>query len=120
MRSLVRALLRAVLQRACRSRLVARFVFGVKFLPVEGAHYYFDITTFVLTRFLKTRLRLADRVLDLGTGSAAIISLYLRRHVGCHVLAADVNPAMISLARKAIAHNDAQVDVVESEIGRAH
>src|SRR5688572_29810045 len=116
MSSFIKTLLRFGFQYACRSRLIARVVFGVKFLPNDSAHYYFDITTYVLTRVLSKKVTAADKVLDLGTGSAGIVSLYLWQHVGCEVLAVDVNPALIAMARRAIAHNKAAIEVIEADL----
>lgn len=116
MKRLLRFTLVALLLRLCRSRLVARVLFGVRFPPVGGRHYYFDTTAYVLTRFLRRRIKPSNRVLDMGTGSAALMSLYLWRHVNCQVMAADINPVMVEMASAAIRYNDAPVRVIHSDL----
>jgi release factor glutamine methyltransferase len=116
MKALAANLVRTLLARAARSRRVAEALFGARFLPVSDGHYYFDITSLVLTRHLRSRIKPSDRVLDLGTGSTALVSLYLHREIGCELLAADINPVMVAMAMQAIRHNGAQLQAVQSDL----
>lgn len=98
-----------------RSRWLAARLFGVRFRPLpDPSLYYFDVTTPVLVSVAARYVTPRMRVLDLGTGAAAIIGLALWRRRGCRVVAADVNPSLVQTARDNIAFNGAPIEVVRS------
>ena len=102
--------------RAFRSRRLAEFLFGIKFLPVDADHYYFDATLVALTRHLRRALRPDQRVVDMGTGTAAALGLYLWKHVGCHALSVDINPKMVRMSADSVRANGAPIRVIESDL----
>lgn len=116
LRSVARRLVNWSSHRVFRSRPLAQLLFGIRFVPVGPEHYYFDATTYVLARHLRRSLRREQRVLDLGTGTAAALGLTLWRHVGCAVVSADVNPKMVRMSRESVAANAAPIEVVESDL----
>lgn len=100
--------------------LVARALFGIRFAPALSEHdYYFDITTVVLFQFLAKRLDRRSRLLDMGTGAAAVLGLSLWRRVGCQVISSDINPVLVTSARRNVAHNRAPIEVVQSRFFNA-
>ncbi len=103
-------------QQLYRSRWCARWLFGVNFLPLEGPDHHFDVTTIALVRRAAREVAPETRVIDLGTGSRAVIGLSLWKRSGCHVTAVDVNPDVLALARANIEHNRAPIRTVESEL----
>src|SRR5262245_9395363 len=111
---MVRSLVRPAFLRAARMPLVARALFGVQFAPLGKEDYIFDITTIALFRFLTHTLDSRSRLLDMGTGAAAVLGLAVWRRVGCHVIASDVNPELVTSARRNVAHNCAPIEVVQS------
>ena len=95
--------------------LVARALFGIRFAPaLSETDYYFDVTTFALFQFLAKRLDRRSQLLDMGTGSAAVLGLSLWRRVGCQVISSDIDPALVTSARRNVAHNGAPIEVVQS------
>jgi methylase of polypeptide subunit release factors len=108
------SLLRAAFARATRSPLVARSVFGIKFAPLGEGDYFFDVTTIALFQFLKRRLSRDARLLDMGTGAAAVLGIALWRSVGCRVVSCDINPALVEAARRNVAFNGAPIEVRQS------
>ena len=112
--SLIRSWLHGCVRGATRSRLVARAVFGVKFRPLQGDETCFDVTTPVLVAEALRRLQRSMRVLDLGTGTMAVVGLSLWHKLGCEVTAADINPESVRLARQNVARNHAPIRVFES------
>lgn len=99
---------------ATRSRLLARVLFGVDFRPLEGEETYFDVTTPVLVGRAARRLKPTSRVLDMGTGTVAVVGLALWRRLGCEVMSTDVNPESVRLARVNVQRNRAPISVLES------
>lgn len=116
MRSVVRSLVEWTSQRVFHSRRAAEALFGIRFVPVDRGYYYFDATTYVLARHLRRAVRPEQRVLDMGTGTAAALGLYLWKHVGCRVVSADVNPEMVRRSRESVRANGAPIQVVESDL----
>lgn len=109
-----RTLADRLIQRAVRLRLLARTLFGIDFEPLGPNDYYFDVTTVVLFRRARRVLDRNARVLDMGTGSMAVLGLALWKRLGCTVLASDVNPDLVSLARRNVQRNRAPIRVVRS------
>lgn len=98
-----------------RSRWLAARLFGIRFHPLlDSSQYYFDVTTPVLVKTAARYVRPQMRVLDLGTGAAAIIGLALWRRHGCDVIAADINPMLVEASRDNVAFNRAPIEVVQS------
>ena len=111
---LLRDLLFRCVRAATRSRLLARGLFGVDFRPLLEDETYFDVTTPVLVERAARRLSPASRVLDLGTGTVAVVGLALWRKLGCEVTSADVNPESVVLARANVERNRAPIRVLHS------
>lgn len=109
---MIRTLASRASGRIPRSRLLARLLFGIDFAPLGADDYYFDVTTIVLVRRVVRELDAGARVLDMGTGSRAVVALALWKRLGCRVVASDVNPMLVELARENVQRNQAPVPVV--------
>ncbi len=99
-----------------KSNLIATLIFKIKFNPIQDGTYYFDMTTYVLTKFLLKNLNNKDSILDMGTGSCCVIGLTLWKHLGCNVISSDVNPDVLSSAQQNINLNCAQIKPVHSNL----
>ena len=97
-----------------KSRYAARLIFKIDFKPVEKSAYYFDISTFVLTKLLLREINKDDRVLDMGTGISSIIGLTLWKQRGCYVVCSDINPEIVSMAQGNVKFNQAPIQVKHS------
>jgi len=106
--------LRSVLRRATRSRTIARWLFGVDFLPLEPGEAYFDMTTPILVRVAARHLGPDTRLLDMGTGAFATVGLALWRRSGCRVLSTDIHPDIVARARANAVANHAPIEVREA------
>ena len=104
-----------VSKRVFRSRWLAERLFHLK-LPTfeERDDYYFDVTTVVLVNRATQLLSSSSRVVDMGTGGAAIIGLSLWKRLRCWVLSSDVNPDLVRLAQRSVSYNKANMEVVHS------
>ena len=112
---LVRGPAKLLVARTTRSRWLGERLFGIRLRPLsDPSMYYFDVTTLPLVSAAIKRVNPVTRVLDLGTGAAAVIGLALWHRHGCSVIAADVNASLVGAARENVAFNDAPIDVVQS------
>ena len=105
----MKRVVRALFQCATRSRLLARALFGGPLAQLVPGDRYFDVTTLALRRHLARRLPVGARVLEIGTGSFAILALWLERRRGCHVVATELDPATAQRARARLARAGAKL-----------
>lgn len=97
-----------------RWRWLAKALLRIDFGPIGPDDYYFDLGTLALVQRATKVLRPGARVLDLGTGGHAVIGLALRRRLDARIIAADINPTLVRMAREAVARNGASIPVYES------
>ncbi len=90
-----------------RSRWLAERLFGVRLRPAGIDDHYFDVTTWLLVRRALREIEPGTLLVDLDTGSQAIIGLALWKATGCSVTAVDVDPELVELAQASIDHNEA-------------
>ncbi|MBL8863784.1 MAG: methyltransferase [Planctomycetes bacterium] len=110
------SLVQALAMRVYRSKLVAQALFGIEFPPLGPKDYYFDISTHVVVREVGKRIGPQNHLLDLGTGSFAVIGLSLWKKTGCRVTCADLNPELAASSRRNVALNNAPIEVVDSDL----
>jgi len=99
---------------AYRSRILARLLFGVKVSPIGEDDVYFDISTWVLVRRAGREITSTTHLVDLGTGTQAIIGISLWRRRGCKVTSVDIDPEILRMARENVERNGAAVRTVQS------
>lgn len=108
--------MKSLLQRATslvfRSRLFARFAFNLDLGPLKNEDHYCDSVTLVLLQRVCKDLTPDTRVLDMGTGAVAVISLVLWKRIGCKITAVDINPEIAALARESIRRQGASIPVI--------
>ncbi len=93
-------MLYAVFGSLARSRWVGRLLFGFDLPALRPGDRYFDVTTLALRRAAR-RIPPGARVLDLGTGSAALLALDLWRR-GCRVEAVEIDAGVAGEAEASI------------------
>lgn len=99
--------LRRLLTALTRSKIAARALFGGGYTSLAPGEHHFDITTVALVRKARTMVPRGARVLDLGTGSAAVLGLWCWRHLGCTVIYTDVDLEIMRRARENVVLNGA-------------
>lgn len=115
LRMLVRSPAKVLVAWMTRSRWLGARLFGIRLCPLSNpSWYYFDITTLPLVNAASRYVNAQTRVLDLGTGAAAVIGLALWRRHGCPVIAADADRELVASAREHVALNGAPIEVVQS------
>ncbi len=102
----------SALSRWTRSASLARMWFGVAVPKLGRDEHAFDATSLAMTSFLRTRVPYGSRVIDLGTGSAAILGLWMWKRLGCRVTSVEIDEDIARRARETITLNAAPLDVV--------
>ncbi len=102
--------------RIYRSRLAAKLLFGVRVPPIPAEDHYFDATSWVLLHRALPELEPSSHLVDLGTGSQAILAIALWKRSGCRVTAIDVDPELADSARANAERNQAPIHVIESHL----
>ena len=85
-------------------------LFGLDLPSLPRRCHYFDVTTLALARASRSLLRPGIRVLDMGTGSAAILGLVAAKR-GCEVFATEVHEPIARQAEESIARAGAAIEV---------
>jgi methylase of polypeptide subunit release factors len=98
---------------------VARLYFGVDVPPGVASKYYFwDNTTLSLKAPLLALVADGARVLEIGPGSAATLSILLAKHrKNVRITCAEINREFIPTARAIAGYNEADLTIVESDMG---
>lgn len=104
-------LIRRTADRLCRTRTLARWLFGIEFPPIDPGDRYFDLTTPALVRVVAPALHRRSRVLDMGTGPFAVVGLALWRRTGCSVVSTEIDSNLVTRARRNVAANKAPIEV---------
>src|SRR5262245_46674722 len=98
------------------SRILVRFLFGAnvtKGLRVQ----YWDYTTLVLKKALVEFTRPNQRVLEIGVGDYAILSIFLIKYVkNISLTAVDIVPQVVGNAKETCARNNVSIPIMESDI----
>jgi len=114
--------------RAMRSPLAVKLLFGMKVLSQEELAIcfpnlklpviYFTLTTVWMRSLIKDKLRQSPnlKLLEIGTGSYAVLSGYLSRWTKETIDATDIEPAFVASAKKHIELNKVNVNVFQSDI----
>ncbi len=105
-------MLRYLVNLLTRSRLAARVAFGGRYPRLKPGEHHFDVTTLALVRKAGQVVPRGARVLDMGTGSAAILGLWCWRHRACRVICTDIDLDLARRARANVLANGASSHVV--------
>ena len=94
---------------------LTRVLFGVRVPhPTEQGHW--DFSTLVLFDELRRRVKPGQRILELGTGEAGILSIAMARRTPAQYLALDLADDAVQSARRVAAANDAVVEFLQSDL----
>lgn len=93
-------------------------LFGVPHLERLGTDYHFwDNTTLSLKEPLAAHVRDGARVLEIGPGPSATLSLHLHHtKKDLRIVCAEVHPPFLASAARAVALSDAPITIVESDM----
>jgi release factor glutamine methyltransferase len=98
-----------------RIRPLTRLLFGVR-VPVRTRQAHWDSTSLVMKKALDGVVRDGMRVLEVGTGESAVLSVRVARRRRVEVVAVDVSAEALELARQVVAANGVAIDVRRSDV----
>jgi methylase of polypeptide subunit release factors len=101
-----------------RSPEIAELYFGLKGLgQLDSEYYFWDNTTLCLKAPLLELVKDGYRVLEVGSGPAATLSIVLHNAMtNISITCAEINPASICSARRVAELNGAKLDFIKSNI----
>jgi HemK-related putative methylase len=101
-----------------RSPEIAELYFGLKGLnQLDSEYYFWDNTTLCLKDALLELVKDGQRVLEIGSGPAATLSIMLHNAMrNVSITCAEINPISISSARRVAELNGAKLDFIKSNI----
>lgn len=104
--------------RYIRSQLAVKWHFGMKVLPTELNFVYFALSTVLLKRVLKDKLRNSPelKLLEIGVGAYAVLSGCLSRWNTQTIDAVDIDMKCVENAKKTIEFNRVNVNVFYSDL----
>ena len=97
------------------SSAITRMLFGVRVAPALDRNQW-DFTTLVLKKALGLLIKPGQRVLEIGVGDNAVLSIFLARQASVDLLAVDLDPGVVENARKSLANNGVTFEVFQSNI----
>jgi len=103
------------LRKALRqSSKVANALFGIQ--SVEASSIFFDHKTLVLKATLDKHVQEGVTLLEIGPGCMATLSVYLAKHKGAKVVAAEINRDFIRTGTNSARINGVELEILESDI----
>lgn len=101
------------------SKAIARYIFNIDLSLTHSrpvTEFYWDLTTLVLKKALAKHVKDNQRVLEVGTGEFAILSIYLAKKKKVDMTAVDINPVSLRHAEEVVKYNGVNVHLAESDI----
>ena len=108
----------AVIGRVRRSRTVYRLLFGTWPPRIDRRHAgYWDWTTLALKRALEAGVLTDARILDLGTGPAAVLAICAKRlDPSTRITACDLISDIVASAARAVSKAGLDVECLQSDL----
>ena len=98
-----------------KSRLLTKLLFGIN--PTGGDRpQYWDYTTLVLKKALKTYGSDGVRTLEIGVGENAVLSQYLCKQYNVDATGVDLDGAVVECARQSAQANQVEIDLKQSDM----
>ncbi len=99
------------------SKKLTELIFGIEVTPYQHPSCQnWDLTTLAFKRALDNHISDGQKILEIGTGPLAILSIYLARRKAVHITAVDINPAFIESARRNAGLNKANIELKQSDL----
>jgi methylase of polypeptide subunit release factors len=102
-------------QQLIASKLVVRLLFGVDLSHVPE-EYLFDLTTVLLRRVLQPRIDSRKRVLEIGVGRFALLSISLSKSCKVQIDGVEISAQLIKGAEACVARNGGKVTIWQSDV----
>lgn len=100
-----------------KSKILTYFLFRLEVLPYDSVLCQnWDFSTLILKKALNKYVRNGQRILEVGTGHLAILSIYISKNKNLDIYASDINPDYIENAKKNVIKNKVDVKLIKSDL----
>ena len=93
---------------------LTKLLFGVKLNGKFRIHW--DFTTLLLKKCLVEYINKESKVLEIGTGPYAILSIYLKKKINCQIDSCDINKGYMDNALITAKENRADISIYRSDL----
>lgn len=98
-----------------KQKYISKLLFGVNIIHENRIHW--DFTTLALKNRLLKDIMPGQKVLEIGTGPHAILSIFLAKHIKCDITATDVNNVYVTSAQETARINGiTTINIVQSDL----
>jgi HemK-related putative methylase len=104
-----------VARRVRSSPMITRLLFQVN-VTERSRREYWDYTTLVLKKALSKYVRPNQRILEVGVGDYALLSIFLAKRFDVTVSGVDIVEEVVANAKKNVMTNGVMVDVSASDV----
>ena len=104
-----------VVTRVFSTNLFAKLLFDVD-CSKSNVKYQIGFSTILMKKALKKYVKNNDKVLDIGTGSIAIHSIWLKKKLNVDVVATEINGNYIENAKKLMKHNKVKFKIIKNDL----
>ena len=110
--------------KVCSSKLIAQIIFNTNIEPnilkeKRNFPHLFDLTTILISFLIKQYLLLkpSGKVLDMGTGRYAILSIFLKKKFPeTEIIASDIDDSFVRNAKTNIEYNNLDIKCYKSDL----
>jgi release factor glutamine methyltransferase len=93
---------------------LTRLIFGVKVKKKERIHW--DFTTILLKKCLRLYVKPGMKILEIGTGPFALLSIFLSKKYNCPIDACDVNYSYVKSSLQTAKENNVKINLIKSDL----
>lgn len=97
-----------------RNSFISILIFGVKIQDNRRIHW--DFTTIILKKCLLQCVKPWHKVLEVGTGTYAILSIFIAKHRRCDVVACEINEEYVLGAQTTAKLNASPIKLLQSDL----
>jgi len=98
------------------SRRITELIFGVTPYP-RNRDEHWDLTTIVLKKALNKYVKDHQKILEIGTGDLAILSIYIaKKYRDLDITAVDINPEFVINAKLNANKNKVKLNIFQSDL----
>ncbi|RQW79107.1 MAG: hypothetical protein EHM79_20920 [Geobacter sp.] len=100
-----------------QNSFLTKLLFGVRTNNNERIHW--DFTTLLLKKCLKNYIHGESKILEVGTGPYALLSVYLAKKFKCHIESCDINREYVGNSALIARENNAEIMIYQSDLFEA-
>lgn len=112
----IKVFYRLITNRIRESNTVTKFIFNIRPYP-KNRRTHWDLTTLALKKALNKFVKNNQKILEMGTGDLAILSIYIaKRNRNVDITAVDINQDFIANAKINAERNNVKLNLLWSDL----